>query len=117
MNWYLEVVKKYAVFSGRAHRQEYWMFVLINLIIGFGLGFIEGLVGLPGVLSTLYGLAILLPSLGVSIRRLHDTGRTGWWVLISFVPILGLIVLIVFMVKDSQPGDNMYGPNPRGIMA
>ena len=117
MNWYLDVLKQYAVFSGRAHRQEYWMFVLISLIIGFGLGFIEGILGLPGVLSTLYYLAVLLPSLGVSIRRLHDTGRTGWWVLIGLVPLIGLIVLIVFMVQESQPGDNPYGPNPRGIMA
>ena len=114
MNWYLGVLKKYAVFGGRARRKEYWMFVLFNVLITLALGIVEGIV-LPGssVLPGLYSLAVLVPGLAVSVRRLHDTGRTGWWVLISLVPIIGAIVLLVFMVLDSQPGENAFGPNPK----
>jgi uncharacterized membrane protein YhaH (DUF805 family) len=113
MNWYLEVLQKYTVFTGRAHREEYWMFVLFNMIIAFALNFIEGLAGGPGLLASIYSLAVLLPSIAVGIRRLHDTGRSGWWLLIALVPLVGTIVLIVFMVQDSKPGDNLYGPNPK----
>ena len=113
MNWYLKVLKKYAVLSGRAQRKEYWMFFLFNFIIAFVLGFVEGLAGGPGVLGSLYGLAVLIPGIAVSVRRLHDTNRSGWWVLISVVPLIGAIVLLIFMVEDSQPGDNRYGPNPK----
>lgn len=113
MNWYLEVLKKYAVFNGRSRRTEYWMFTLFNLIISFVIAFAEGMVGSPGIVYALYGLAVFLPSLGVMIRRLHDIGRSGWWVLIGFVPLVGLIVLLVFAVTDSNPGDNEYGPNPK----
>jgi len=118
MNWYLDVLKKYAVFSGRARRKEYWMFVLVNVIIAFVLGLIDGIVGVAlgsdqSLLSTLYILAILLPGLAVGVRRLHDTGRSAWWLLIALVPIIGPIVLLVFSVQDSQHGDNQYGPNPK----
>ena len=113
MNWYLEVLKKYAVLEGRARRTEYWMFTLFNLIIAFGLGFIEGLAGGPGILANLYGLAVLVPGIAVSVRRLHDTGRSGWWLLIAFIPCIGGIVLLIFMVQDSNPGDNQFGPNPK----
>ena len=122
MNWYLEVLKKYAVFSGRARRKEYWMFFLFNLIIGFVLSFIEGLAGIAAesgmnVLATLYSLAVLIPSIAVSVRRLHDTNRSGWWLFISLVPIIGAIVLLVFLVQDSQPDENQYGPNPKAVIA
>jgi uncharacterized membrane protein YhaH (DUF805 family) len=112
MNWYLDVLKKYAVFNGRAPRTEFWMFALINFIIAIVLGVIEGLVGSPGILGTIYSLAVLLPCIGVSIRRLHDIDKSGWWMLIGFVPLIGAIVLIVFCVQDSTP-DNQYGPNPK----
>ncbi|MCU0843621.1 MAG: DUF805 domain-containing protein [Spirochaetes bacterium] len=114
MNYYLDVLKKYAVFTGRARRKEYWMFFLFNIIISFVIGFIDGLVGTVGILSIVYALGMLLPGLGVSIRRLHDTDRSGWWLFISLVPIVGFIVLLVFLVSDSQPGENKYGPNPKG---
>jgi uncharacterized membrane protein YhaH (DUF805 family) len=123
MNWYVEVLKKYAVFSGRARRKEYWMFFLFNLIITFVLILIDSLMGTIspqsglGLLSGLYSLAVLIPSIAVTIRRLHDTGRSGWWILISLVPVLGGIVLLIFMVLDSEPGANQYGPNPKATIA
>ncbi len=119
MNWYLEVLKKYAVFSGRARRKEYWFFVLFNLIISLVLTFIDSAFGTLneetgyGLLSGVYSLAVLIPSLAVAVRRLHDTGRTGWWLLIGLIPLIGLIVLLIFFVQDSKPGDNEYGPNPK----
>lgn len=113
MNWYIDVLKKYAVFNGRARRKEYWMFVLFNLIIAFVLGFIEGLAGGPGVVGLIYSLAVLIPGIAVSVRRLHDTDRSGWWLLIALVPLIGAIVLLVFMVQDSNPGENQYGSNPK----
>ena len=117
MNWYIEVLKKYAVFSGRARRKEYWMFVLFYIIFGIILGIIEGIIGISGILTGLYCLALLIPSIAVSVRRLHDIGRTGWWVLICLVPIVGSIVLLIFMLLDSQPGDNQYGPFPKNAVA
>lgn len=119
MNWYLAVLKQYAVFSGRARRAEYWYFFLFHLIISLVLGFIDGFVGTfsadagIGLLGGIYALAVLLPSIAVSVRRLHDTERSGWWLLISLVPIIGVIVLLVFMIQDSKPGENRYGSNPK----
>jgi uncharacterized membrane protein YhaH (DUF805 family) len=117
MNWYLEVLKKYAVFNGRARRKEYWMFFLFNFIIALVLGFLEGLVGSFGVLAMLYNLAVLIPGIAVSVRRLHDTDRSGWWLIIGFVPLIGAIVLLVFMLQDSKPGQNQYGANPKEAIA
>jgi len=113
MEWYITVLKKYAVFSGRARRTEFWMFVLINLVISLALGFIEGMVGSPGIVGMLYSLAVLIPGIAVSVRRLHDTGRTGWWLLLSFIPLIGAIVLIVFMAQDGNSNDNGFGANPK----
>ena len=113
MNWYLEVLKKYAVFNGRAQRKEYWMFLLFNIIISVVLTIFENLIGLQSILSTIYSLAVLLPGIGVSIRRLHDTDRTGWWLLLSLIPIIGAIVLLVFMAQDGQADENQYGLNPK----
>ena len=119
MNWYLEVLKKYAVFDGRARRQEYWMFILFNIIITAVLALIDSLIGTVirqagfGLLQGLYDLAVLIPSIAVTVRRLHDTGRTGWWILIGLIPVVGGIVLLIFMLLDSEPGENQYGPNPK----
>lgn len=120
MNWYLAVLKKYAVFNGRASRSEFWFFVLINFIIAFVIGFIEGLIGLSseygyGPISGLYTLAILLPAIGVAIRRLHDSGRTGFWLLVGFIPFIGALILIVLYVLDSEPGANQYGEPVKGL--
>ncbi len=117
MNWYIGVLKQYAVFSGRAGRQEYWMFSLFHAIITIALSAIEGLVGGPGIAGIIYGLATILPCIGVSIRRLHDTSRSGWWLLIGLIPIIGSIILIVFFVFDSTPEENQYGLNPKAAAA
>ncbi|WP_410769939.1 DUF805 domain-containing protein [Fontibacillus sp. BL9] len=113
MEWYLKVLQNYVGFQGRARRKEYWMFVLFNFIISFVLGFISGLLNLPNVLGYLYALAVLIPSIALVFRRLHDTGKSGWWALISFVPVAGAIILLVFMCLDSDEGTNQYGPNPK----
>ena len=117
MNYYFEVLKKYAVFNGRARRKEYWMFVLFNLIIGFMISLLAAFVEALLFLSYLYILAILIPNIAVIVRRLHDTNRSGWWWFIGFIPIIGIIILIVFLAQDSQPGENQYGPNPKEIEA
>jgi uncharacterized membrane protein YhaH (DUF805 family) len=113
MNYYIEVLKKYAVFSGRARRKEYWMFVLFNLIISIAINLITASIGALSFLSPLYGLAVLTPGIAVGVRRLHDTNRSGWWWLLLFIPVVGAIVLIIFFAQDSQPGENQYGPNPK----
>ncbi len=117
MNWYLEVLKKYAVFNGRARRQEYWMFVLVNVIVALVLTFIDSQIGLLGesgygVLSGIYSLAILVPSIAVSVRRLHDTDRSGLWYLIAFIPFGGF-ALLYFCVQDGNGGTNQFGASPK----
>ena len=114
MNYYFDVLKKYAIFNGRARRKEYWMFFLFNLIISIVL-FLISLVIKTEILSYIYMLAVLMPGIALGARRLHDTNRSGWWLLISFVPVVGLIVLIIFFVQDSTPGENKYGPNPKEV--
>ncbi len=113
MEWYIEVLKKYAVFSGRARRKEYWMFFLFNVIITFVLGIVEWILGSSGIIGTLYSLAILVPSIAVSVRRLHDTERSGWWLLIGLIPLIGTIVLFIFMIQEGKYGENAYGSNPK----
>ena len=115
MNWYLEAFKKYAVFQGRSGRKEYWFFVLFNIIVSMVLGYIDRLTGTFvadagfGIFSAIYTLAVILPGISVSVRRLHDTGRSGWWFMITIVPILGFFVFLYFMVLDSDPAENKYG--------
>jgi uncharacterized membrane protein YhaH (DUF805 family) len=119
MNWYLEVLKKYAEFNGRARRKEYWFFFLISTVISIILAVIDSFTGIIseeaglGLLSGIYALAVLIPGLSVTVRRLHDTDRSGWWILIGLIPIIGGIALLIFMVLDSTPGGNQYGPNPK----
>ncbi|WP_306324761.1 DUF805 domain-containing protein [Streptomyces venezuelae] len=112
MNWYLEVLKKYVVFNGRARRKEFWMFELINVIISIVITVVALSLDFQ-LLSTIYSLAIFLPSLAVTVRRLHDTGRSGWWVLIGLVPLVGFIVLLVFACTEGDQHENAHGPNPK----
>ena len=107
MNWYLEVFKKYAIFSGRARRKEYWYFVLFSIIVSIILAIIDGILGSLNIdtkvgLLNAYQLIAIIPSIAVSVRRLHDTNRTSWWLLIGLIPFIGTIVLFVFMVQDSK---------------
>ena len=114
MNWYLTLMtQKYASFSGRARRTEYWMFFLVYFVIALVIGVVEGLLSIGGYLTGIFALGHLLPSLGVTVRRLHDTGRSGWWILLSFIPIIGALVLLYFMVISGEPQDNACGPNPK----
>jgi len=113
MNWYLEALKKYAEFSGRSRRMEYWMFFLFNFIIAIALAIVDVILGTTGILGGLYGLAVLIPGITVSVRRLHDTDHSGWWLLIGLVPVIGLIVLLVFMVMSGNAGENRFGSDPK----
>jgi uncharacterized membrane protein YhaH (DUF805 family) len=119
VSWYLEALKKYAVFSGRSRRMEYWYFVLFNIIVVIVLSLIDTLLGTfnvlrgVGLLSGIYGLAVLIPSLAVTVRRLHDIDRTGWWIFINLIPLIGTIVLLVFELTPGTPGSNRYGPDPK----
>jgi uncharacterized membrane protein YhaH (DUF805 family) len=121
MNWYLTVLKKYAEFNGRARRTEYWMFALFNILICFaalilGLIFMKASIGLGiflYVLLVLYSLATLLPGLAVCVRRLHDTDKSGWMILLCLVPFIGGLIVLIFMLLDSTPGTNQYGTNPK----
>jgi uncharacterized membrane protein YhaH (DUF805 family) len=117
MHWYLDVLKKYAVFNGRARRKEYWMFTLFNVVISIVLTAIDYAAGTAPLINGLYSLAILLPCLGVTIRRLHDTDRSGWWILISLVPFVGAIVLLVFLASGPKSDQNKYGSNPKLVTA
>ncbi len=119
MEWYLTALKKYAQFSGRSRRSEYWFFVLFNIIISVGLAILDGLLSLSdstygiGLLGSLYSLVILVPSLAVAVRRLHDTGRSGFFILLSLIPCIGTIILIVFFAQEGNSGENEYGPDPK----
>ena len=118
---FLEPIKKYAVFSGRATRKEYWLFVLFCMVVGFILGIVDGMSGTfdwepgLGLFSALFSLAMLLPSIAVSVRRLHDTNRSGWMLLIAFIPFVGFVWLIILYCFKSDQNDNRFGPNPLGI--
>lgn len=113
LNYYLEVLQKYAVFDGRARRAEFWWFTLINWVISVVLQIFDNAIGTGGIIGGLYGLAVLLPSIGVAIRRLHDTDRSGWWLLLIFIPVIGWIALLYFYVQDGKPEPNQYGPSPK----
>ncbi len=118
MHWYLDVLRKYVVFSGRARRKEYWVFVLISSIVVVFLSVIDEMMGWTlgedeGFLSTLYGVAVIIPSIAVTLRRLHDTDRSGWWVLIGLIPLIGVIILLVYMILKGNEGDNRFGPDPK----
>ncbi|MDR3327389.1 MAG: DUF805 domain-containing protein [Prevotellaceae bacterium] len=127
MNWYLKVLKQYADFSGRARRTEYWMFALFNILVVFALFIIATIIGaiaggssgagagavIGYILYIIYGLATIIPSLAVVVRRLHDIGKGGGWIFISFVPLIGGIWLLILMFLDSEAGENRFGANPK----
>lgn len=114
-DWYVAVIKNYAGFSGRARRKEYWFFFLFNILISMGLGLVDGITGSSnissgmGFLGGLYTLATFIPCIAVTMRRLHDTNRSGWWMLIALIPVVGVIVLLVFLATEGQKTENRYG--------
>ena len=112
-------LSKYVDFSGRARRSEYWYFALFNFLVGIVTNILDAILGTGydgatsgGLVNSLVALALFLPGLAVAVRRLHDTGRSGWWILLVFAIIVGWIVLLVWFVSDSK-ADNQYGPNPK----
>ncbi|WP_153800683.1 DUF805 domain-containing protein [Foetidibacter luteolus] len=129
MKYYIEVLKKYATFTGRSRRSEYWYFVLFNFLFSLAAGLMDNVIGTDFTFETAYGpqslfygsiyivyaLAVFIPSLAVLVRRLHDVGKSGWFILISFIPFIGAIWLLVLLFTDSQVGPNKWGPNPKGI--
>lgn len=124
MNWYLKVLKDYTNFNGRARRTEYWMFVLFNIIFAAVAMFLDNMLGLIidetfgyGYIYLAYGLLVLIPGIAVVIRRLHDTGKSGWWILLSFIPLIGTIWLLILLVTAGDEGPNAYGPDPKAIAA
>lgn len=122
MNWYLMALKKYAVFSGRSRRKEYWMFCLFSFIFAIAAMILDGVLGTAaglgyGLIYLVYALAVLIPSIAVSVRRLHDVGKSGWFILIGLIPIIGAIWLIILVCTDSDAGVTKYGPNPKLLPA
>ena len=111
------ILNHYADFNGRARRSEYWYFTLVNACIGVVLALLQQITGwnLFAVLSGLVSLALLVPGLGLAWRRLHDIGKSGAWYFIIFAPIVGIILMLVWFCQDSQPGENQFGPNPKGM--
>jgi len=122
MQWYLMAFRKYAQIGGRSRRAEYWMFTLVNVIVMIALMVIGGSLGdelslVGGLLYLAYVVATIVPGFTVSVRRLHDTGRSGWWLLVGIVPLVGSILLLVWLTQDGQPGDNEFGANPKSAFA
>jgi len=114
MEHYMNALRSYADFSGRNRRKAFWMFMLINFIFSLLTGVIDGITDTMFV-SSIYSLALFIPGLSIGARRLHDTGRSGWWQLLWLVPVIGWIVLIVFLAQDSHEGENDFGPNPKEL--
>lgn len=121
MHYFTDALKQYATFTGRATRKEFWMFVLMSIIAQILVSFVSWiLIALTRLdvfayLTPLFVLAIFLPSIAIGARRLHDTSRTGWWLLISFIPVIGSIWLLVLLCLESTPGANEYGANRNGV--
>lgn len=118
MNYYSICLSKFADFSGRARRREYWTFALVNCLIAMlllilGLAFGEDSPA-SNIMVTIFYLIMLVPSLSVSVRRLHDTGKSGWYMFLSLIPLIGGLILLVWALMDSEPGENQYGENPKG---
>ena len=117
---YVAVMKKYADFTGRARRREYWLFVLMNMIIA---AIISSPISMGSeaatifsIISGLYSLAIIIPTLAVLVRRMHDLGKSGGFIFVVFIPLVGAIWMLVLLFTDSSPGENAYGPNPKEVV-
>lgn len=121
IGWYFEALKKYAVFNGRARRKEYWMFTLFFIIFIFAAAIVDVVLGTTtedgaGILVTVYILAMIIPNISVSVRRLHDLGKSGWLYLINLIPFIGAIFFLVLMCTDGIRGNNNFGPDPKAAV-
>ncbi len=116
MSWYIQVIKNYVNFSGRARRKEYWMFVLFNVIFALVAGLIDIVIGVK-IVSTIYSLFVLIPQLSLSFRRLHDIDKSAWWLLIALIPVVGAIILLAFSLQAGTVGPNRFGEDPKQISA
>lgn len=117
MNYYSICLSKFADFSGRARRREYWTFALVNCLIAMlllilGLAFGEDSPA-SNIMVTIFYLIMLVPNLSVSVRRLHDIGKSGWYMFLSLIPLIGGLILLIWSLMDSEPGENQYGKNPK----
>ncbi len=119
--WMTQPLKKYADFSGRARRMEYWMFVVLNIGVSVVASVLDSILGMGGMVGGVYGplsliavLGLFVPGLAVAVRRLHDQDKSGWWLLLALIPLLGGLVLLVFMFLEGTAGDNQYGADPKG---
>ena len=122
MDWYFKVLKNYLGFSGRARRKEFWMFILVNLVLTVVLSILDKMLGLriagdEGLLTTVYGVLIFLPYWAVQFRRLHDTDRSAWWLLLLLIPLVGWLIILAFNCQNGTPGENVYGADPKRLDA
>ena len=116
IDYYILAFQKYGQFSGRATRSEYWWFYLVTIAVSLLLAIIDSVFSIPfTLLFIIYSFGSFIPTLALLVRRLHDTGKNGWFLLVIFIPFLGILLLAISMFTDSTPGDNKYGPNPKGI--
>lgn len=118
MKWFIScMTTNYFNFQGRARRKEYWFFTLVIILMGIVIGLIASVLGLGEstmkMIQLIWLLILFIPGLAVQVRRLHDISRSSWWILINFIPIIGPLVIFIFNLLDSTPGDNEYGPNPK----
>lgn len=121
MDWMLMPFRRFADFSGRSRRKEYWMFTLLNLIVGFVLGLIGGILGgsseggsmMGSAIIGLYMLIVIVPSIAVTVRRFHDQDKSGWFVLLAFIPFVGSLIVLVFMCLEGTRGSNRFGDDPK----
>lgn len=120
LDWMLMPLRRYADFSGRSRRKEYWMFIVGVIVAAVLVGIIEGVLGMSGMVGGVYGpltlvllLGIIVPSIAVQVRRFHDQDKSGWFVLLSFIPFLGGLIVLVFMCLEGTKGPNRFGADPK----
>lgn len=118
MDWYLNVLRNYFGFGGRARRKEYWMFILVNSVLIMVLGIVDKILGWEGssgegILTAIYSVLVLIPSWAVLFRRLHDTDRSAWWLLLLLIPIIGWLIILIFNCQSGTPGENRFGQDPK----
>lgn len=119
MDWFIYALRRYNDFNGRSRRREYWLYVLFYILLAIGAHFLDSLFGFAdvgevyGPIYTLFVIIMVLPSIAVAVRRLHDIGKSGWWIFVGFVPVIGFIWLLIYFVREGTIGPNQYGPDPK----